>query len=641
MAKSKKAKESKMPGARGAFPQYRRQQDQEGQGANAMVTFVTDVTLLTVFLGEPAALGPTRAAPMRTVRSLPYGAGGCKRAREQSVEVEPGELRRVLRERFGYEAFRPGQERIVRDLLAGRDVLAVLPMGAGKSLVYQLAAQLLPGVTLVVTPLLALMKDQLDSLAEHGLAAESISSAQTDRESDAALRDVQGAGAKLLYVTPERFEDDEFMAEARRLDVSLLVVDEAHCISEWGHSFRPAYLAVGQAAARLGRPTLLALTATATPWVRRDVIERLGLRDPDVVVRGVDRPNLFLQAVRVEAESEDRRVLERLLRDDGDDSEQGRALAAAMQGSGIVYTATTRAAQETAGWLQEWGIAADYFHGQRRKADRVRVQEAFMAGELRVIAATNAFGLGVDKPDIRFVIHRDVPPNLEAYYQEAGRAGRDGELARCTLIYRPGDLGRAAFLGGSGQLTREEVVRAHAGLVARREGTTRELMAATGLGRGDFARLVSILERAGLVAQRRGHIQLLVADFDPHALPLETEEQRLAYEHSRLEMMRGYAECRECRRRYLLGYFGEQYEGERCGQCDNDTLTADGERPLAVAAQAEGPFAVHERVAHAAWGEGVVYRVVSDAITVLFDRVGYKTLRSDLVQEQGLLQRAG
>ena len=214
-------------------------------------------------------------------------------------------------------------------------MLAVLPTGAGKSLPYQLAAQLLPGVTLVVTPLLALMKDQVESLRERGIPAVMVSSAQSAGEAAAALDDVERAAAKLLYVTPERFDDADFVAAMRRLQVALFVVDEAHCVSEWGHSFRPAYLSLGQAAAQLGRPTLLALTATATPWVRQDVIQRLGLRAPDVVVRDMDRPNLFLEVVRVEEEREDRRVLERLLRDAGGnaaESIEARALAGAGKG---------------------------------------------------------------------------------------------------------------------------------------------------------------------------------------------------------------------------------------------------------------------------------------------------------------------
>jgi ATP-dependent DNA helicase RecQ len=431
------------------------------------------------------------------------------------------DLYTLLREQFGHESFRPGQERIIRRLLEGRDVLAVLPTGAGKSLVFQLTSQLLPGLTLVVSPLIALMKDQAESVEEHGLEVGVIDSAHSVGQSKEEMRKVRREEAKLLYVTPERFQNDEFMAQVRRLQVSLLVVDEAHCLSEWGYDFRPSYLALANATEQLGRPTLLALTATATPWVRRDIIARLRMRHPDVVVRNVDRPNLFFEVRRVQTEDEDHRVLHRLLVEEaslgvqafgrsvaaeglpvlqdsrtvepaamhsvlGDEADEyprevARELAQAMRGSGIIYTATTRAAQQTAEWLREWGITADYYHGQRRKSDRERVQEAFMAGELRVIAATNAFGLGVDKPDVRFVIHRDIPASVEEYYQEAGRAGRDGQLARCTIIYRQADLGRAAFLSSSGRLSLEEVRQAHDALVRMGEATLRQLADASGL----------------------------------------------------------------------------------------------------------------------------------------------------------------
>ena len=391
------------------------------------------------------------------------------------------DIRTILRDRFGHEDFRPGQQRIIHDLLDGRDVLAVLPTGAGKSLVYQLTAQLLPGITLVVSPLIALMQDQEEALEARGIPVGVINSAVSEREVEEDLERAQRVQTKLLYVTPERFENPTFMAEIRQTRISLLAIDEAHAISEWGHDFRPAYLALGSVVEQLGRPPVLALTATATPWIRREIIERLGLRDPDLVVQDVDRPNLVFEARRVDSVAEEERLLERLLHGDGaldeyhDDEHLTGELREAMQGCGIIYTATTKAAKQTAESLCSWGIAADFYHGQRRKSDRARVQAAFMAGDLRVIAATNAFGLGVDKPDVRFVIHRDVPASVEAYYQEAGRAGRDGQLARCTLIYRPTALGRAAFLAGNGHLTLDDLEAAQAALrqqTGRRAGAS-------------------------------------------------------------------------------------------------------------------------------------------------------------------------
>jgi ATP-dependent DNA helicase RecQ len=537
--------------------------------------------------------------------------------------VTERDLARPLRELFGFEQFRAGQERAVRSLLAGRDVLAILPTGAGKSLIYQLTSQLLPGVTLVVSPLLALMKDQANGLQALGIPVGVVSSAENSSEIEDAIHQAIAGQTKLLYVTPERLENPSFSTVAQTMNVSLVVVDEAHSISEWGQSFRPAYLTLASSVQQLGRrPAMLALTATATPWVREDIVNGLELRSPEVISRGTFRANLFLEVLRVEEEAEDRRVLRSLLT--GDE---------ALSGSGIVYVGTTRAARETAEWLTDWGIAAEFYHGQRSKADRDRVQDGFLSGSIRVIAATNAFGMGIDKPDIRFVIHRDVPSSLERYYQEAGRAGRDGSLARCVLIYRPGDLGRAAFLAAGGELTRDEVVSAHAGLapLTGKSASVAELEAAAGLGRADLLRLITILEEQH-VLRRRGRRFEVARDFDPRELPLEREAARRAYDRSRLEMMRSYAELRQCRWRYILNYFGEEPEWDVCGVCDSDTRNDP---------QAQGPFEVNDRVVHVSMGEGVVQRVTADSITVLFEQNGYRTLDTGLIMEEGLVHRVG
>ena len=548
-------------------------------------------------------------------------------------DTDDTQISELLRQRFGHDEFRPGQREIILALLAGRDVVAVLPTGAGKSLIYQLAAQLLPRATLVVSPLLALMKDQIDSLASVAIDARMISSQQSETEVQDALKAAGDGSLKLLYVTPERFESREFVEAIQRIGVSLFVVDEAHSISEWGHSFRPAYLALGDAIAQLGRPTVLALTATATEWVRRDIVEHLGIRHPLIRVRGTDRPNLFLEVVTVQEEREDKGALGELFFPES--SALPAAIVSLMEGSGIIYTATTRGAEGTAAWLREWGIAAEHYHGRMRKSARDDVQSRFMEGGVRVIVATNAFGLGVDKPDVRFVIHRDVPASVEAYYQEAGRAGRDGELARCTLIYREGDLHRAAFLAATGQLTVDDLERAHTALRTLGSATVPQLQKASGLGRGELERVVELLEEDKIVRVERGRVRLLRADFDPESISLEGEAQRRQYARSRVEMMRTYAELRECRRRYILNYFGEEPEWARCERCDVDMLH---QHTSANAARPSGAFAINDRVEHRSLGGGVVQRVTDDTVTVLFDKSGYKTLALDLIVEADLLR---
>ena len=342
----------------------------------------------------------------------------------------------LLRHVFGYRSFRPGQEPLVTALLEGRDALGVMPTGAGKSLCYQIPALAREGVTLVVSPLISLMKDQVDALRESGVAAEALHSALPEGEWPRILRRLRTESPCLLYVAPERLETPFFLQVLESLPVNLFVVDEAHCVSQWGHDFRPSYLRIPEALARLShRPPLGAFTATATPEVREDIVLRLGLRDPLVLSTGFDRPNL---SFRVERPRDKKAFLRDFLGPRG-------------SRSGIVYCATRKAVEEVCAFLRDQGVGAVRYHAGLEDEEREANQEAFVRDRAPVMVATNAFGMGIDKSDVRFVVHYNMPLSLDGYYQEAGRAGRDGERSECLLLYAPGDVATARFLVGQAE----------------------------------------------------------------------------------------------------------------------------------------------------------------------------------------------
>ncbi len=334
-------------------------------------------------------------------------------------------MEQTLNERFGHNCFRPLQEDIIRNLLDGRDVLALLPTGGGKSLCYQFPAAVLPGITLVISPLISLMKDQVDSLKASGLRAVLINSTLTERQLRLALEAIEEQPPDLLYIAPERLKSDEFIARLNRLTISCIAVDEAHCIAQWGHDFRPSYRKIGRLLESLGqRPPLAAFTATATPIVRQEIIERLGLQDPACHQADFNRPNLRLDVIR----DTDRQKWLLHFFSSGQETRPA-----------VIYCTTRKEAQSVRDLLLNAGHPCGMYHGGLRPADRQQVQEDFLDDRIPLLVATNAFGMGIDKPDIRTVIHYNMPRDLESYYQEAGRAGRDGKPSRCILLYGPAD----------------------------------------------------------------------------------------------------------------------------------------------------------------------------------------------------------
>ena len=398
----------------------------------------------------------------------------------------------ILKKVFGYDSFRPGQEDIVRRLLDGQDVLAVMPTGAGKSICYQVPALLLPGITIVVSPLVSLMKDQVGALVQAGVAAAFLNNSLTDNQKALMLRRAREGWYKIIYVAPERLEMPGFQRFAQEKLISMVTVDEAHCISQWGQDFRPSYLRIKEFVDSLpNRPVVGAFTATATARVRDDIRSHLELHQPYEVTTGFDRPNLYFETRRALPSQKPKELLDLVLRE-GDNA-------------GIVYCSTTKQVDETARLLQSRGIRAAAYHAKLDAEVRRKNQDDFLYDRVQIMVATNAFGMGIDKPNVRFVIHYNMPKDLESYYQEAGRAGRDGLPSRCILLYSGTDVRTIRFF------------------------IDKEMEADNGL-------------------------------------PADVKAEAARKAEERLKYMTFYSTTQKCLRRFMLNYFGEAAP-EKCGNC--------------------------------------------------------------------------
>ena len=540
---------------------------------------------------------------------------------------EIGDLRRVADETFGWSQLRDEQLEAMEPVMAGHDVLAVLPTGAGKSAIYQVPALLLDGPTLVVSPLIALQRDQREGIEDtRAPEAVAVNSTQRSGEQKHAWKAIRQGEAEYVFLSPEQLAKDEVVDALAELGVSLFVVDEAHCVSAWGHDFRPDYLRLGPVIERLGHPRVIALTATAALPVRRDIVERLGLREHREVIASFDRPNLHLAVQRFTDDSDKRHSVIRRVRTLTADPATRR---------GLVYVASRKDTEFYADELAQCGVRAAAYHAGMKAADRERVHEEFLAGDLEVVVATSAFGMGIDKPDVRFVLHASVPESLDSYYQQIGRAGRDGQPAEITLLYRPEDLSLQKFLTAS--KAPEDALGEVAQALEEHDEPVRpgELKHEVNVSAAKRTRAVNLLEQVGAVSTTSdGRLDYLDPDLPADQAVEQAVDAAESYQRlirSRIEMMRGYAETTGCRRQYLLGYFGEHLT-HPCGNCDNCEAGTAQEQPAS-----NGEFALGSSVRHAEWGDGVVMSIEPDRLTVLFDDVGYKTLSLQAVQEHDLL----
>lgn len=499
-----------------------------------------------------------------------------------------------LQEHFGFDRFRAGQNEVVSAILAGKNAVVVMPTGSGKSLCYQLPAMMLPGATLVVSPLIALMKDQVDALQARDLPATFINSSIDPGEQRARIDALRRGEFKLVYIAPERFRSSRFVEALQSIRISLFAVDEAHCISTWGHDFRPDYLRLKSAIQELKGVQTLALTATATPYVRSDIIQQLGLDNPPTFVSGFDRPNLSIEVIHTERERQKIAHIKRLAR--------------VHEGSGIVYTTTRKAVEQVALKLQEHGLRVVAYHAGLGDAARVRAQEEFMSGRAQIIVATNAFGMGIDKPDIRFVAHYQMPGSIEAYYQEIGRAGRDGLPSTCLLLFNYADKNTHDFfiegsypdlstirsvyeaLVAAGMKTIELTTHE----IAKRAGVTNEMAVQSALylleranhierGSGFDKRSNAVNSMApwerpansnGPVTNERTRRvrSIIMLDSGP-AVKLRINPGDVAgranLERRKLREILNFCYSDRCFRAHILDYFGDRHHARECGTCGN------------------------------------------------------------------------
>ncbi len=479
-----------------------------------------------------------------------------------------------LQKHFGFDDFREGQREVIGSILEGKDAVVVMPTGSGKSLCYQLPAMILNGATVVVSPLIALMKDQVDALQARGLPATFINSSISESEQHARIESLRRRELKLVYVAPERFRSSRFTSALQSIPISLFAVDEAHCISTWGHDFRPDYLRLKNVIRSLGKVQTLALTATATPYVRSDIIQQLGLDQPQTFISGFDRPNLSIEVVHTEKEREKIAHI--------------RRLAQTHKGSGIIYASTRKAVEQVGSKLKAANLSVSTYHAGMTDSVRIKAQDDFMNGRTQMIVATNAFGMGIDKSDIRFVVHYQMPGSIEAYYQEIGRAGRDGLPSTCVLLFNYADKNtHDFFIEGSypditivkqvyDSLASTELKRIELSTseIARRTGERNEMAVQSALyvleRAGHIQRTAPALNRTGRGAQQ-GRSIVMLDEVPVKQLRVDARDvaRRGELERRKLREIIDFCYTDYCYRAHILNYFGDRNHKRQCGTCGN------------------------------------------------------------------------